>query len=109
MSPPAFQRAERAAEAGRPGSFVPSPDAALGDGDGAARHPYQRHGNSVQMHHCSCQLLLAAFEARFAEWHKCATFLLRFWRAGLPPAETLLGRVLRRSVTDEPEGQGRVV
>ncbi len=47
--PPAFQRAERAAEAGRSGSFVPSPDAALGDGDGAARHPYQRHGNSVEM------------------------------------------------------------
>ncbi len=46
MSPPAFQRAaERAAEAG--GSFVPSPDAALGDGDGAARHPYQSHSNSV--------------------------------------------------------------
>ncbi len=39
MSPPAFQRAERAAEAVRSGSFVPSPDAALGDGDGAARHP----------------------------------------------------------------------
>ncbi len=31
----------------RSGSFVPSPDAALGDGDGAARHPYQRHGHSV--------------------------------------------------------------
>ncbi len=50
MSPPAFQRAERTAEAVRSGSFVPSPDAALGDGDGAARHPYQRHGNSVEKH-----------------------------------------------------------
>ncbi len=49
MSPPAFQRAERAAEAGRFGPFVPSPDAALGDGDGAARHPYQGHGNSIEM------------------------------------------------------------
>jgi len=39
MSPPAFQRAERAAETVRSGSFVPSPDAALGDGDGAERHP----------------------------------------------------------------------
>ena len=44
MSPPAFQRAERTVEAVRSESFVPSPDAALGDGDGAARHPYQRHG-----------------------------------------------------------------
>ncbi len=49
MSPPAFQRAERVAEAVRSGSLVPSPDAALGDGDGAARHPYQSHGNSVEM------------------------------------------------------------
>jgi len=51
MSPPAFQRAERTAEAVRSESFVPSPDAALGDGDGAARHPYQSHGNSVEITH----------------------------------------------------------
>src|SRR5258708_19482614 len=42
MPPPAFQRAERAARDVRYGPSVPSPDAALGDGDGAAHRPY--HG-----------------------------------------------------------------
>jgi len=36
--PARVQRAERTARGVR---FVPSPDASLGDGDGAARHPYQ--------------------------------------------------------------------
>jgi len=40
MSPPAFQRAERIARRAPMETFVPSPDATLGDGDGAARHPY---------------------------------------------------------------------
>ncbi len=47
MSPPAFQRAEHVSQDGRFGTFVPSPDATLGDGDGAVRHPYQRQDNIV--------------------------------------------------------------
>jgi hypothetical protein len=40
MSPPAFQRAERAGQDASVGLFVPSPDAPLGDGDGAAHRRY---------------------------------------------------------------------
>ena len=42
--------------------FVPSPDAALGDGDGAARHPYQlRKSGSISR---ARQLLLGQILAR---------------------------------------------
>jgi len=44
MSPPAFQRAERIARRARLARSLPSPDAALGEGDGAARQPLPRWG-----------------------------------------------------------------
>jgi hypothetical protein len=40
MSPFAFQRAEYASHSMRFEPFVPPPDAALDDRDGAACHPY---------------------------------------------------------------------
>ena len=41
LSPPARSGRNKPCKILRAAMFVPSPDAALGDGDGAARHPYQ--------------------------------------------------------------------
>jgi hypothetical protein len=96
------QRAERFDKQLPLESSVPSPDAALGDGDGAARHPYLMWANArelvegVALVRGRIELLMSGLDfisCRTARWMQTfARFAKNFWSPALHSRKDMAGQ-----------------